>query len=92
MKPFTKRLAAVKKRSGLTIKEMAVWFDGMSDQTMWSWLRGRIPKPYHADAAERNLALLEKELAKVRSSLPLAMSVRQGDRQGHVARIRKQHA
>lgn len=91
MKPFTRRLAAAKKASGLTIKEMAVWFDNMSDQTMWSWLQGRIPKPYHADSAERNLVLLEKEISKRRSGLPLPMSVRQGERQVHVARIRKRY-
>lgn len=92
MKSFTKRLNAVKDKSRLTIAEMAVWFENMSNQTMWSWLSGRQPKPYHAQDAERNLGFLEKELAKKRSGLPLPISVRQGDRQGHVARIRKQYA
>lgn len=88
---FTKRLRAAKEKAALTIKEMAIWFGGMSDQTMWSWLKGRIPKEYHFADAERNLGFLEKEIAKKGARLPLAIAVRQGERHQHVATIRKSY-
>lgn len=90
-KDFNDRLRGAKARSGLTIREMAHFFDGMSDQTMWSWLSGRAPKQYNREAAERNLGFLEKELHKKTSRLPLPLSVRQGDRLNHVERIRKSY-
>ena len=92
MESFTKRLRGAKARSGLTIKDMALWFDDMSDQTMWSWLHGRIPKPYHQEAVNRNLGFLEKELSKKKPRLPLSLAVRQGERSKHVAAIRKSYS
>jgi len=90
MVDFTRRLKRAKERAKLSIKEMAVWFEDMSSQTMWTWLSGRIPKPHRREDAEKNLKFLERELDK-KGSLPLALSVRQGDRQKYVARIRKSH-
>ena len=92
MSDFTKRIKSVKAKTGLTIKEMSVWFDDMSDQTMWSWLQGRVPKPYHRERAEELLELLEKELSKKSSAFPIALSIRQGERQKYVAGIRKRYA
>lgn len=91
MRNFTNRLKRAKARSKLSIKEMAVWFENMSGQTMWTWLAGRLPKPHRQEDAEKNLAFLEREIDKKGGNLPLALSVRQGDRQQHVARIRKSY-
>lgn len=91
MRLFTKRLKVAKKRAGLTINEMAAWFGDMSPQTMWSWLTGRIPKPYHLQEAEDYLVLLEKALKRKNPEFPLPISVRQGDRKEHVVAIRKRY-
>ena len=88
---FTERLRSAKAGAGLSIEEMAIFFDGMSKQTMWSWLKGRVPKPYHADQAEQWLDRLERLLKRKSPLFPIPMSVRQGDRHSYVASIRKRY-
>lgn len=89
---FNERLRAAKSSAGLSIEEMAIFFDDMSKQTMWWWLKGRVPKPYHANQAEERLDALERLLKRKTKHLPIPMSVRQGDRHAYVTTIRDRHS
>ncbi len=87
--PFPKRLAKAHLAAGMSIKEMAIFFDNMSESVMRTWLLGRMPMPYRRNAAEHHLTTLEQAIAAKR--LPLAGSLRQGERHDHVAAIRKRY-
>ena len=91
MPKFSQRLKVAKERAGLTYVELAIWFDDMSGQTVWSWTTGREPKPYHRARAEKMLGFLEKELKRKqpRLPMPLALGQRSGERHSYVANIRK---
>jgi hypothetical protein len=89
--PFTTRLTKAHAAAGLSIKEMAIWFDDMSESVMRTWLLGRTPQAYRRGTAEKNLAFLEQELKSKSARLPLAGSLRQGERHDHVAAIRKRY-
>ncbi len=89
--PFTKRLTAAHGKAGLSIKEMAIWFDDMSESVMRTWLLGRTPQAYRRPLAEKALGFLEQELQSKKAQLPLAGSLRQGDRHRHVSDIRKRY-
>ena len=88
---FTKRLARAHVASGLSIKEMAIWFEDMSPPVMRTWLLGRVPQVYRRALAEKNLGYLEQEIKSGKARLPLSGSLRQGERHEHVAAIRKRY-
>lgn len=88
---FSERLKRAHARAELSIKELAIWFDDMSEVTMRTWLLGRKPQAYRSHSAERSLGALETELQSTKSRLPLAGSLRQGERHEHVAAIRKRY-
>lgn len=82
MAAFQKRLGAIKRRAGLTDKELGLWF-GTPKSTLSSWLRrGRQPQWYRRDDVERRLKLLEDAIRRKR--LPPPLSIRQGERLDYV--------
>lgn len=82
---FGNRLAAIKRRAGLSDKELALWFNSPKS-TVQSWLqRGVQPHWYRRDEIDRRMKALEKVVGK---KLPLPSNVRQGERLNHVRAIR----
>lgn len=91
MKPFQKRLTASKEAAGFTLKDLAAWFGGVSWQAVGTWVAGREPKDYRKRRIEYALGLLERELGKARSDLPLPLNLKEGERRAYVDRVRSKY-
>lgn len=92
MSQLQKRMLAAKEAAGFTLKDLAVWFGGISWQAVSTWLNGREPKAYRLKRIDAALTYLEREIGKTRSDLPIPLNLREGERRAYVDRVRKKYA